>query len=333
MAEEVIQLQEELASLKKELKRERKSHKVTLRRTEDLQSRIEEELISFGYAKSFMEDLQIRVDEEMRNNAYGHQEIEDLHAVFEEALETHCSNHNKEELYQQVEDLQIRLDEELESYAHAKAFIEDLQNRLEEEIQISEHLRSQENDLRARINDEIEKGVSLRARLEALELSRSVPASTQDIAPVPPPPLLELLFFPMKEFSPRYGKTFFSMQIESYTILPNPSASMFCISRYYVVYNIKVMNGSATWYVQRRFSEFCKLFSSSSHDCIELPPKTLLPSFDDDFLKGRQSNLHSNLVAYLSIESKNGTVLSNAPLIEFLRLNESKEIVEESVDT
>jgi hypothetical protein len=88
-----------------------------------------------------------------------------------------------------------------------------------------------------------------------------------------------LLYFPPKEFSPRFGDQFFTVIIQGYEIKGHESA---CGGQY-ALYHLEVKRGKKRWEIKRRFSDFDRM----SHDLLQeiileqeqislprLPPKT-----------------------------------------------------------
>lgn len=133
----------------------------------------------------------------------------------------------------------------------------------------------------------------------------------------------ELVYFPPKQFSPRFGDNFFTAVIENYErVKPIDSCS-----GHYVVYAIGVSRGKHTWIVKRRFKEFEQLllylkgkYPNTVQPFPALPAKTCCSVLnDEDFLLARskelQTFLHEMLLT-LHIEK----VLLDDKVTEFLEL-------------
>jgi hypothetical protein len=101
-----------------------------------------------------------------------------------------------------------------------------------------------------------------------------------------------VLYFPPKEFSPRFGSQFFTVTLQGYELVGHPSA---CGGQY-AVYNLQISRGRETWSVQKRFSEFDQLNQSLAQDLDKaiaiplLPPKTCFPTIDQ---VGLSRDIHS----------------------------------------
>lgn len=117
----------------------------------------------------------------------------------------------------------------------------------------------------------------------------------------------EILYFPPKEFSPRFGDQFFTATIRGYEILGHPSA---CGGQY-AVYLLEVCRGREKWIIKRRFSEFDRLNISISHNIpsdisvLPLPPKTCFRTVDEVELSPR--SLCSFSLSELSWKSNDST--------------------------
>mmetsp|Transcript_17216 Transcript_17216/g.25758 ORF Transcript_17216/g.25758 Transcript_17216/m.25758 type:complete len:113 (+) Transcript_17216:248-586(+) len=94
----------------------------------------------------------------------------------------------------------------------------------------------------------------------------------------------ELLYFPQKQFSPRFGDKFFTVYIRDHAIRGSDSA---CGGRF-AVYKLEVCRGREKWYIYRRYSEFDKMRKELSDEIpanVEtlpsLPPKTCFRAVDE----------------------------------------------------
>ena len=114
------------------------------------------------------------------------------------------------------------------------------------------------------------------------------------------PPKLELLYFPPKQFSPRFGDNIFTAIIENYERVKVTDT---CFGSPYIVYVIAISRGKSTWAVKRRFSEFEKLlqylkekYPKTKQPFPALPPKTWCSAVnDDDFLSERENEMKTLL--------------------------------------
>lgn len=92
----------------------------------------------------------------------------------------------------------------------------------------------------------------------------------------------QILYFPPKEFSPRYGDGFFTVIIKDYEIIGHPSA---CGGQY-AVYLLEISQGKQKWMIKKRFREFDSLNQSLQNEINNtiqlppLPPKTCFTTLD-----------------------------------------------------
>jgi hypothetical protein len=108
------------------------------------------------------------------------------------------------------------------------------------------------------------------------------------------PPQCSVYFDP-KQWSRRYAETFFTARIVSHSLSPESAAA--------VLYRILVESRDSSWQVEHRFSEFeqllsavLPLYSEQLHgqpSLPALPPKTWLPSRNENFVQERQEALQS----------------------------------------
>ncbi|KAJ1433352.1 Phox homologous domain-containing protein [Ochromonadaceae sp. CCMP2298] len=134
----------------------------------------------------------------------------------------------------------------------------------------------------------------------------------------------DLLYFPLKQFSSRFGENIFTINIGDYERMDSIKS---CAGSF-VVYHIAVSRGKSSWIVRKRFSEF-DLFRSylvSSYPNVTqqfppLPAKTLLSvAKDDAFLAERQEQLMSfmdNTLKSLHLEK----LLEDPKLADFLEFS------------
>lgn len=92
----------------------------------------------------------------------------------------------------------------------------------------------------------------------------------------------QILYFPPKEYSPRYGNHFFTVLIKNYEIEGHPSA---CGGQY-AVYILEISQGKRKWMIKKRFREFDSLNQSLQNELQQstqlpsLPPKTCFTTLD-----------------------------------------------------
>lgn len=92
----------------------------------------------------------------------------------------------------------------------------------------------------------------------------------------------QILYFPPKEFSPRYGDTFFTVEIQNHEIVGHPSA---CGGQY-AIYSLEISQGKRKWIIKKRFREFDSLNQSLHSEISQiiqlppLPPKTCFATVD-----------------------------------------------------
>lgn len=134
-------------------------------------------------------------------------------------------------------------------------------------------------------------------------------------------PTLELLYFPPKQFSPRFGNNIFTATLENFErVKPIDS----CGSKY-VVFVVLISRGRSAWAVKRRFSDFEKLliflkekYRFTAQPFPTLPPKTWTSVVnDDDFLQERAIELQTFLNELLTTMHMEKMLLDDK-LTEFL---------------
>lgn len=138
----------------------------------------------------------------------------------------------------------------------------------------------------------------------------------------------ELLYFPRKEFSSRFGVRFYTFEIASFATHKSHADSC-CQSAEATYYEIHLLRGKGTWSVRRRFSEFIKLLEDlkelDTALVIEgpLPAKsfyhTLFP--DPTFLEQRRVALEKFLEKLLLACHGRGTISMYRPVVSFLNLD------------
>eukprot|EP01041_Mallomonas_annulata_P006150 gene6150-12460_t len=134
----------------------------------------------------------------------------------------------------------------------------------------------------------------------------------------------QLLYFPQKQFSSRFGDKFFTFDIVDVSIVGHSCGG------YHAVFNLEIYRGKSVWRIERRFQEFCKLNASirrsNSHVKSELPPfppKTCFRVLSKEFLDDRKEKLKMYLEAVLLIISRHELMLENhnGDLRKFLNIN------------
>ncbi|RYG65116.1 hypothetical protein EON64_12600 [archaeon] len=138
-----------------------------------------------------------------------------------------------------------------------------------------------------------------------------------------------VLYFPIKQFSPRFGDEFFTFTISGFSV----HDSEMCFScGDYVLFTFDMQRGKVKWSVKHRFSEMERmhktLVSATSLLGISLPafpPKTLLPVVADTaFLQQRQEALYVYFDTVLKTLSPGGDIESFDTLCDFFSLDSSQ---------
>ncbi len=124
-----------------------------------------------------------------------------------------------------------------------------------------------------------------------------------------------------KEFSPRFGDQFFTFELSSIFV----RGSMYCCQ--YCEYVIIVKQGSRTWTLYKRYSDFSKLndmiiqFNASAvTSTSSFPGKTWFPSVDIVFINIRKFRLQDYLENLAGEMSSKGLLNADSPLCKFLEL-------------
>ena len=135
---------------------------------------------------------------------------------------------------------------------------------------------------------------------------------------------LELLYFPIKQFSARFGNNFFTFDITGSNIMGDKCGQN------YVVYNIQVFRGRESWHIERRFRDFAdlcyKVRSNNKNivsDLPKLPPKTFFRVLSTKFIDERKEKLNSFLHLLLHTISRHSMMLQpdNKSIISFLEID------------
>lgn len=148
-------------------------------------------------------------------------------------------------------------------------------------------------------------------------------------------PASELVYFPPKQFSPRFGDSFFTAQVDNFEATSPTdllsSCLSFCGSSRQIVFVILVSRGRDTWEVRRRFSDFerfLKYLKGKYPNTVQpfpaLPPKTCFAVADDqDFLFRRAKDLHVFLTeTFTTLHMEK--LLKDETVLEFLGLPSSQ---------
>jgi len=139
--------------------------------------------------------------------------------------------------------------------------------------------------------------------------------------------MLELLYFPPKQFSPRFGDNIFTVNVNNFE---REEAFQCGLAAPIVYYLVVVSRGRNMYIVRRRFSEFEALlnylkakYPSTKQAFPNLPPKTWISvSGDDAFLQKRCEALQAclnDILLTMHIEK----LLTDEKLQEFLDFTKS----------
>ena len=118
----------------------------------------------------------------------------------------------------------------------------------------------------------------------------------------------ELLYFPEKQFSSRFGDGFFTYKMNNFTPINGDS----CQVPTYIVYNLTVFRGKTTWLIGKRYSEFVVLidhlkqtYAHLRSEILALPPKSCFRILNDEsFLNERMELLDKFLDELLRVLSR-----------------------------
>lgn len=142
-----------------------------------------------------------------------------------------------------------------------------------------------------------------------------------------------LLYFPIKQFSPRFGDCFFTVEILSFT--KRKASSKLCCLSDVVFYEVEVKRGRLSWRVFRRYNEFASLFESLDNDEFSFPPnslvgfpkKSIYSNFIHDaaFLEKRKKQLETVLDNILTAASTRSVPITRCTAITtFLQLSQDR---------
>jgi hypothetical protein len=136
-----------------------------------------------------------------------------------------------------------------------------------------------------------------------------------------------LLYFPKEKFSRRFGDNFFTVDIVGYHAVK--SLNTFCCPIDIIYFHLQVQKGEKMWLLDKRFSEFHKLWqelplSAKFRLSNTFPKKTWFNvSMDPNFQTSRMKDIIKTLDGVLKDLSHNNCLKSNN-LINFLQLDRPK---------
>jgi hypothetical protein len=135
---------------------------------------------------------------------------------------------------------------------------------------------------------------------------------------------LELLYFPPKQFSPRFGNNIFTVVIDGYEISQAADACFM----HHAIYKVSISRGRSVWKVEHRFSDFDRFLTY----LLNTYPKTIQPfpplpaktwfniAYDEAFLAERLKELQvflNDVLVTMNMEK----LLNDVKLAEFLEFN------------
>lgn len=131
----------------------------------------------------------------------------------------------------------------------------------------------------------------------------------------------ELLYFPIQQFSPRFGDNFFTCTVSHF----KPCDSDICFVPNYIAFSLNVSVGRKSWETERRFSEFVTLtnyirdkYPKLRTSLPALPPKTCFRVLTDEtFLNERKDKLRDSLDELLRFLSRE-KVVADRKVLDFL---------------
>ena len=140
-----------------------------------------------------------------------------------------------------------------------------------------------------------------------------------------------LLYFPSKQFSPRFGDGFFTVEILSFKKMK--ATSSVCTIGEVVFYEISVKRGKQSWTVYRRYNEFAALFNSLDQEISSSPPTTFPQKnlfgnviYNPIFLEKRMKELEVILDKILTTASTRSTAITSFTAVtSFLKLGEKHD--------
>ena len=140
-----------------------------------------------------------------------------------------------------------------------------------------------------------------------------------------------LLYFPIKQFSPRFGDCFFTVEILSFKKMK--ASSSICIIGDVIFYEISVKRGKQSWTVFRRYNEFAALFNSleqeiSSSSATAFPQKSFFNNiiYNPNFLEKRMKELEVILDKILTEASTRSTAITSFTAVtSFLELGQKHD--------
>jgi len=118
-----------------------------------------------------------------------------------------------------------------------------------------------------------------------------------------------LVYFPQKEFSPRFGNGFFTISLVESIVREGEGSC--CSSKEVVYYILRVQQGTKEHFIEKRYSDFWSLSSKISVATTALlPPKAFAPFFLPDQVD-RQNKLSLYLDSLLKATFNRDTALAS----------------------
>jgi hypothetical protein len=141
----------------------------------------------------------------------------------------------------------------------------------------------------------------------------------------------DILYFPPRTFSSRFGDNYFTFELTSYTLVPALVKMCGCVQKagQAVAYVVTVKRGKRQWVIERRFSDFVAFHShvlafleaqQEAFSLPVLPAKTLCPVIDDPFfIEARMKGLAAYLDKVL-LHLSARRIVGKSPIKDFLEL-------------
>lgn len=131
----------------------------------------------------------------------------------------------------------------------------------------------------------------------------------------------QILYFPIKQYSARFGKQFFTMEVKDYRIQDGDA----CMASY-AVYSISLQQEKFMWQIHRRFSDFDRLLHQlkqkySDIEFPELPPKTYFTVCTDAGFLDQRKRLLNEFSNQLLLTASKHRLFSDPKLLEFYGLD------------
>jgi hypothetical protein len=142
-----------------------------------------------------------------------------------------------------------------------------------------------------------------------------------------------LLYFPKKQYSPRYGNEFYSISIDSYEKVVETKQHSCCANMFspleFIEYVIIVKQGRAEWTVKHRYNDFVQMLTELKQELDAngvaivipaLPTKTFFSIvYNEKLVDERREKLEQILDNVLSSISRKNLMLPNS-IAAFLHL-------------